>query len=250
MKSLFSIKPLKMTYLLVIIQLIYWTVLPSLAYPEFFSIDNLSFNFDSFNYLRLLKALGNSFFIFLCVGTINLIIMLPLAYFLVKNSSKGLKKLSILLYLPILSPILLPALGLYESFAKYDLLGTYAGVVLVQCSFLYPFMLKPIESSFSNNGFQCEKAARDLGESRWNIFIKITCPLVKDAVGFGFFLTLIGSFNDYIVTFLIGDTLIETVPTLLYPLMLSDNRALSTLSILIYTLPILLLVLFMKKKKL
>jgi ABC-type spermidine/putrescine transport system permease subunit II len=238
-----------MIYLLVIIQLLYWTLLPSLAYPEFFSIDSLSFNFDSFNYLRLVKALGNSFFIFLCVGATNLVVMLPLAYFLAKYNSNAIQRLSILLYLPILSPILLPTLGLYESFARYDLLGTYTGVILIQCSFLYPFMLKPIESSFLNNGFLYEKVARDLGESRWNTFVKIICPLVKDAVGFGFFLTLIGSFNDYIVTFLIGDTLIETVPTLLYPLMLSDNRALSTFSVLIYTFPILLLVLFMKKKK-
>lgn len=250
MKSLLSINILKITYLLIIVQLIYWSLLPSLAFPDFFSIRHLSFSFDSFDFIRLLKALKNSFIIFLSVGLINLLFMFPLAYFLAMNRSPGVKKLSILLYFPILSPILLPALGLYELFAKYELLGTYTGVVLVQCSFLFPFMLKPIESSFLNKGFLNEKIAKDLGESNLNILFKITAPLVKDAVGFGFFLTLIGSFNDYIVTFLVGDTLIETVPTLLYPLMLSDNRALSTLSILIYTLPILLLVLLMKKKKL
>lgn len=241
---------LKFIYILIIFQLIYWCLLPSVVYPDFFSFKYLSFELDSFSYLRLLNALKNSFFIFLCVGLINLIIMLPVAYFLASNNSVWIKRLSIILYLPILSPILLPALGLYEHFARLDMLGTYTGVILVQSSFLYPFMLKPIESSFLNNGFLYEKVAKDLGESRWNVFYKVTCPLVKNAVGFGLFLTLIGSFNDYIVTFLIGDTLIETVPTLLYPLMLSDNRALSTFSILIYTLPIFLLVLFMKKKKL
>ena len=251
MKGTKGIYILCLFYIVLIVQLVLWALSPRLVYPEIISDELLDFSFSEYSnlFIELLLGFRESFQILLGVIIVNLCTMIPIAYFLAKKDDPLLNKLSLLLYFPLMAPALLPALGLYGLFIDLDLLGTKLGIILVQSSFLYPYMLRPIEISLRESNFKYERIAYDIGEGRLRTFFKITLPNLINPISFGMFLTLVGSFNDYIVTFLIGDTQIKTLPIILYPLMLSDNRSSSSIAVIMYCIPIILLVLLINRSK-
>lgn len=236
-------------YLVLFFQLLYWSSFKQITFPD---LINESFSFlDSHVFLESIlsftPSLALSVEIFFYVFVLNLLFSLLVGHFIVKNNFP--KWFNLFFYLPVLAPAFLPSFGLYDLFLKYDLIGTKLGVVLGQSCILFPFMIRPIEVHLRNVNFRYEKMAYDLGESSFKTFFKITLPLLYPSILNGTFLTLIGSFNDYLITFLLGDAQIETLPVKILPLLNGDNRNLITISILTYLVPILLLTIFYKEDK-
>jgi putative spermidine/putrescine transport system permease protein len=141
----------------------------------------------------------------------------------------------------VLAPILLPSIGLYEFMYEINLIGSIYGIALAQCCVLYPYMLKPIEGLLTTEGFKSEVVARHFGASKSETFLKVTMPRIMRPLSQGAFFVFVGSFNDYIISFLLGDFKIKTLSVILYPLMQSDNRATSAMVIAIYTIPLVIL---------
>lgn len=242
-------KKISFFYLILFIQLLYWGALRQISYP--FLVNN---NFSIVPFQHLINSLGIIFpalllsiEIFFYVFILNLSLSLFIASYIVKNKIPNW--INLFFYLPVLAPAFLPAFGLYDLFIDYGLLGTKFGVVIGQSCILFPFMIRPIELHLRHLNFKYEKIAYDLGESIFATFRKVTLPLLFPSILTGTFLTLIGSFNDYLITFLIGDSQVETLPIKLLPLLSSDNRNLITISIITYLIPIILLTLFFKEDK-
>ena len=250
-KSKFLFKYINFFYLILLGHLGFWLLAPRIPYPHIIpeNIDVSGLialqNFDLF-----FTALLNTIIIAALVNIINLIFALPIALMLSKNENKLISIISGLLYIPLLAPILLPAFGLYEFFIRLDLIGTHLSVAMAQSTILFPYMLKPMENYLRNKGYFLEMVAADLGESKSNIFLKITLPGLMSPIMFGSFLCIIGSFNDYVVAFLVGDLNVSTLSVILYPLIQSDNRITSIVTILFYVGPLILMVLYMSKLKL
>lgn len=246
-----SLKIFNIFYLILFGHLAFWLLAPRIPYPliipETIDVSGLIElqNFDLF-----ISALLNSLIVAVLVVMITLIFAVPLALLLSQYQTKIGKTISGLLYIPILAPVLLPAFGLYEIFIRLDLLGTHLSIAIAQSTILFPYMLKPIENYLCNRGYYLENVAADLGESKLRTFIKITLPGLMPPILFGSFLCIIGSFNDYVIAFLIGDLTVSTLSVTLYPLIQSDNRITSIITILFYVGPLILLAIYSSKLKL
>jgi ABC-type spermidine/putrescine transport system permease subunit II len=166
--------------------------------------------------------------------------MLPLALLLTLGPKRPSPLLHFILYLPILSSALIPCFGLYEEFLKLSFIATPLGVSLAQSCFLYPYILRPLEIELKKDNYHRERSALDIGLSLPKIFFFVTLPKLKGSLFTGLFFVFFGSYNDYLIPFLIGDAQISTLPLELYPLIFSGDRALSTVFILIYLIPLLL----------
>lgn len=237
-------------YLILFGHLGFWLLAPRLPYPQLIpeTID-LANVLGGQNFELFFDGLVNSITVAALVIAINLIFALPIALLLTRHQSKTTNIISSLLYIPVLAPVLLPAFGLYELFIRTDIIGSYLSIAIAQSAILFPYMLKPIENFLRNRGNYMEQVAYDLGESRFHTFMKITLPPLIPAITFGGFLSFIGSFNDYLIAFLIGDLKINTLSVILYPLIQSDNRTTSIITILIYITPLILLVAFSTRLK-
>lgn len=240
-------KKIALFYIFLFAQLFYWLSFKQISFPKIISDKVYLVDLTDLlnNMISLLPAFFQSLEIFFYVLIINVIFAIWISINLVKFNIS--QKLSALFYLPILAPLFLLAFGLYDIFAYLNLLGSKMGIVLAQSCVLFPFMLRPIEISLRQRDFNYEKIAFDLGESKLNTFYKVTIPLLYSPIKLGAFLTLIGSFNDYLLTLLIGDTLIETLPVKVLPMFLGDNRSLIALSIIFYLIPILVLTILHKE---
>ena len=237
-------------YIILFLHLGFWLLAPRIPFPVIIpdTIDIPSL-IDLQNFRLFLSALTNSFIVAALVITINLLFALPIALLLTKNNNKYTALISSFLYIPLLAPVLLPAFGLYEIFIRTDIIGTYFAVAVAQSTIIFPYMLKPIENFLRNRGYHLEQVAHDLGENSIGCFYKVTLPSLASPIIFGSFLSFIGSFNDYIIALLIGDLSVSTLSVVLYPLIQSDNRITSIITILIYIAPLILLVIYSSRLK-
>ncbi len=246
----FVFRLLNIFYVILFVQLGFWLLAPRIPYPQIIP-DRFDFegllalqNFDLF-----FSALFSSLLVAMLVIIITMMFAMPLALLLTRHQSTTTRILSSLLYLPLLAPVLLPAFGLYEMFIRANIIGTHLSIAIAQSTILFPYMLKPIENFLKFRGYHLELVAADLGESGLNSFMKITLPALISPVIFGSFLVFIGSFNDYLIAFLIGDLQVSTLSVVLYPLIQSDNRITSIITILFYVAPLILLVVYSSRLK-
>ncbi len=241
-------KGLNVLYLFLFVQLFLWISTPRLAYPKIIP-ESISFSqaFKYINFTQITSSFVTSIQIaFICI-LFSILFCLPTSLFLAKLKGRTKFILSTLLYIPILAPLLLPSIGLYELMYQMNLIGSVYGIALAQCCVLYPYMLKPIEDYLSSEGFKPEITATSFGASKIEAFYKVTIPRIMLPLIQGSFFVFVGSFNDYIISFLLGDFQIKTLSVILYPLMQSDNRVTTTMIIAIYTLPLIIFYLLLKK---
>jgi spermidine/putrescine transport system permease protein len=223
-----------------------WLLLPSLSSLFlFFVLPTIVFFVYSFlvsrnyrvewaftleNYLKALTtrvywiALGNSLSIGLIVASVTTLVSYPFAYFLTYRMRRGR---NIVLFLVVVSLLgsylvrvyawktilgreglvnsLLIALGLIEHPLLF-LLYSKLAVVLTLVHVFLPFTLLPILSSLQNIPRELIDAARDLGSSPRQAFLRVTLPLSLTGVLSGFIYTFVLTSADYITPQLVGGT--------------------------------------------
>lgn len=208
---------------------------------------------DLFSNQTILSSFVNSILISFSTVAGTIIFAWPYAVTTYKYRQKQSmlsKTLETLAYLPLAIPILIPAFGLYEQLIKYQLIGGYLSLITTLTIFLFPYMFRSIYNEILQTGFLLEEQASTLGASRLSTFLTITCPRMTPSLFVGSVFVFSGSFNDYLLTYLIGDGEISTLALVVYPLMHSDDFALSCAAIILFIVPFILLILLIPKKQL
>ena len=141
---------------------------------------------------------------------------LPLAYFLTRYRFPGRNLLRSVILIPMIMPPFVGALGMKQFFGQYGSInmffvklglmdmnstidwfaGGFWGVVLLSTLHLYPIMYLNIVAALSNVDPSLEEAAENLGASRFNIFRRITLPLMMPGYFAGAILVFIWAFTD------------------------------------------------------
>ena len=158
----------------------------------------------------------NSFKIGVMVTLMTSIISLPLAYFLTRYRYPGRNLLRSVILIPMIMPPFVGALGMQKFFGQYGSInmllvklklmditetidwfeGGFWGVVLLSTLHLYPIMYLNIVAALANVDPSLEEAAENLGASRFQIFRKITLPLMMPGYFAGAILVFIWAFTD------------------------------------------------------
>lgn len=160
----------------------------------------------------------NSFKIGVMVTLMTSIISLPLAYFLTRYRYPARNLLRSIILIPMIMPPFVGALGMQKFFGQYGSInmlldklnliditktepidwfaGGFWGVVLLSTLHLYPIMYLNIVAALSNVDPSLEEAAENLGASRFQIFRRITLPLMMPGYFAGAILVFIWAFTD------------------------------------------------------
>ena len=158
----------------------------------------------------------NSLKIGVMVTLLTSIFSLPLAYFLTRFRFPGRNLLRSVVLIPMIMPPFVGALGMQKFFGKYGSInmllvemgmldmnnlidwfeGGFWGVVLLSTLHLYPIMYLNIVAALANVDPSLEEAAENLGASRFNIFRRITLPLMMPGYFAGAILVFIWAFTD------------------------------------------------------
>ena len=171
-------------------------------------------------YLRLVLAdpvlvhgLFKATLIAVSTTAVALILAVPLAVIAARYDFKGRALLSSLLLVPMVLPPFVGALGTRLLLARFgpltqlfgdasgkgvDWLGSLRsfGVVGVEALALYPIILLNLQAALANVDPMLERAAANLGATRWTVFWRVTFPLVRPGLFAGCTLVLIWSFTE------------------------------------------------------
>jgi putative spermidine/putrescine transport system permease protein len=97
---------------------------------------------------------------------------------------------------------------------------------------------------FANYDPEIEEQARTLGAGRWHVFRYVTLPAIYPGLLVGGMFAFIISWEQYILTLLIGSGRVITLPVLLFSFASSGNNAITAALSILFVAPSILILLF------
>lgn len=170
----------------------------------------------------LVSSMIQSFIVAITTTVISMIICIPAAYSIARFKYRGRK----MFMLSFLLTNAFPKLGIYTSIAvlfyKYQLMGTYTGVVIIHLINSMMFMVWLPASAFRSVHRQQEEAARDVGAGPIRTFFKVTLPMAVPGIAVATLYTFLGSMEEAQGTMLVGMARIQTMPVAMYGIVLDS----------------------------
>lgn len=157
--------------------------------------------FKSYNF----KTIMQSLFISLASTVICLLIAYPVAYIIARCKLKSKSALLLLFIVPMWVNFVLRInalkelfvfLGTYNKSNAWNIVNTIIGMVY---DFL-PFMILPIYTTIIKIDKSYLEAARDLGSTGAQAFIKVILPLSKAGIASGVSMVFLPSMTNYVVS--------------------------------------------------
>ena len=170
----------------------------------------------------LVSSMIQSFIVAITTTVISMLICIPAAYSIARFKYRGRK----MFMLSFLLTNAFPKLGIYTSIAvlfyKYQLMGTYTGVVIIHLINSMMFMVWLPASAFRSVHRQQEEAARDVGAGPIRTFFKVTLPMAVPGIAVATLYTFLGSMEEAQGTMLVGMARIQTMPVAMYGIVLDS----------------------------
>jgi iron(III) transport system permease protein len=161
------------------------------------------------------RILINSINIGLACVLVSTIIALPLAFLTVRYKFKGSALVRLCLFLPLVLPPFVAALGMRRLLARFgpvnlilldnsiitepiDFLGQSGiwGVAITQALHLFPILHLNLEAALKSLSPLSEDAAVNLGAKKYTILTKIILPMLQPAFFAGACIVFIAAFSD------------------------------------------------------
>lgn len=163
-------------------------------------------------------AIPNTILISVSVTILSALVCLPAAYAFARVRFVGRQ----FLLLSFLLTNAFPRFALYVAIAvvffRLHLIGTQFGVILIELLNTTLLMIWIPTAAFQGVERSLEEVAMDVGASRWQVFFRITVPLVFPAIASALLLTFVGTFYEAVAVILIGAPNVLTIPVIMYPL--------------------------------
>jgi putative spermidine/putrescine transport system permease protein len=178
------------------------------------------------DYKRIyIKLFGRTLFLSLLITSLTILLGYPIAYLLSTLPTKISNLLIILVLLPFWTSLLvrtsawiallqkegiindlLVAIGLISNDHRIVMIHNQIGTIVAMTHILLPFMILPLYSVMKTISPSYMRAARSLGGTRFNAFIRIYMPNSVPGIGAGAILVFILSIGYYITPELVGGT--------------------------------------------
>lgn len=121
-----------------------------------------------------------------------LLFALPVAYALSRYDFPGRLAFDTIVDIPIVLPALVTGVSILVFFQTpvgraiqdmgFQFIFTPAGIVLSQFIIISPYAVRTIKSALDSMDKRLEDVSRTLGWSKWQVFYKVTLPMVKNGI--------------------------------------------------------------------
>lgn len=159
-----------------------------------------------------LGALKNSFII-APVATIFATVLGTLAAIgITKSNFRGKMLFMSIIMSPMVTPIVIIAVGFYFFFAQLSLINSYLGLILAHTVLGIPFVVITVSATLRGYDNNYSKAAASLGASPFTVFRTVTFPLIAPGVISGALFAFATSFDEVVVTLFLASPKQRTLP--------------------------------------
>jgi putative spermidine/putrescine transport system permease protein len=173
-------------------------------------------------YARLLSEVDyrGAFLRSLYVAIVCTLISLPAgtlaALALARYQVRFLNTLQVYFLLPFTIPLIVSGIGMMLFFGSIGILGQLWPVGVATCVINLPFMIWAVSAGVNNLDPDLEHAAANCGAPPVQTFLTVTLPAVMPGVITGALLMFVLAFNEFIVSLLLTDARIVTLPVSIY----------------------------------
>ncbi|MFN8721512.1 MAG: ABC transporter permease [Rhodospirillales bacterium] len=164
------------------------------------------------------EAISISLAIAFTATTLSALICWPAAYAFARLRFPGRQPLLMAFLAAQAFPKFALFIAIAVVFLRFDLVGTFWGVVLVQLVNTLLFMIWIPTAAFRAIPPALEEAALDLGASRLRVFIEVTLPQAAPALAASYILAFVGTLFEVDASLLIGAPTIRPMPILMLSL--------------------------------
>ena len=165
----------------------------------------------------LKRAAWNSVLIAIIATAFSTLLAVPAALALERGRRFfGRGSAEALIALPLVAPEIVTAISTLVFFSAINLQLGIANVAIAHIVFCIPFAILPIRARLREMSMDVEDAARDLYASEWEVFRRVTLPLILPGVVAGAILAFIVSLDDFLITMMVAGAGSTTLPVYLY----------------------------------
>jgi spermidine/putrescine transport system permease protein len=145
---------------------------------------------------------------------------------------------ALLITMPLVLPEILMGMSLLLLFVSTGIQLSLFTVTLAHITFCVSYVALVVQSRLQDFDFQIVDAARDLGATRTQAFVKVVLPLLAPGILAGGLLAFTLSVDDFVVTFFVKGPGADTLPVVIYSMIKKSREfpvinALSTLLLVI-----------------
>ena len=191
-----------------------------------------------FTDLYYLEIFGRTILLGAIVTTMTLLVGYPLAYFLARTKSRWRSWLTILVVFPLLLNLVVRTFGWIALLANRGLINetlisvgliegplrlmfNFTGLLIGLTHIFLPFMVLLLVSAIQTIDHSVEEAARVLGASWSETFLKVTLPLSTPGILSGSILVFVLTISALVTPRLLGGPTYKVMSTLIYEQFLS-----------------------------
>ena len=129
---------------------------------------------------------------------------------------KLLKRIQMVLLLPLMVPHIIIAIGLFFVLANIDLINTLTGLIVANTMLTLPFVIVTALAGLHNFDINQEKVARSLGCNRFKAFMLVTLPQIKGSVISGMLFAFTIAVDEVIIAIFISGGLNTTLTKIMF----------------------------------
>lgn len=184
---------------------------------------------------RWLVPTLNSFVIATATMLLTLGLVIPASFALVRHQFRGKSAVNLLLMAPMIVPLVVSALGYYNTLGRLGLAGTHAGVILAHTALSVPVAMLAISAALKGFDANLERAAMSSGAGPLRTFWWVTMPVLRPGILVGALFAFLHSFDETVVALFIAGRKASTLPKKMFEsVRLETDPVISVVSTLLF----------------
>ncbi|PTM93604.1 ABC transporter permease [Mycoplana dimorpha] len=161
-------------------------------------------------------ALMNSLVVAFAAAILATVIGTAAALALHANRFPGKPIVMGLLLSPMVTPVIVLAVGMYMVFSGWGLVATRLGLVFAHTVLAIPFVVVSVLASSRMVNPSLVPASLGLGAGHWFTFRRVTLPLIMPGVLSGAVFAFITSWDEVVIALFLADAQTRTVPIMIW----------------------------------
>lgn len=159
-----------------------------------------------------LRGLKNSLFIGVCATVLATALGTAAALGLHTSSIPGRRAIMALLISPMVTPVIIVAVGVFFFYSSIGLNQTYIGLILSHAVLGAPFVVITVTASLAGLDPTFVRAAASLGANAWVRFRRVQLPLIAPGITTGALFAFAASFDEVVVVLFMASLEQRTIP--------------------------------------
>lgn len=153
---------------------------------------------------RITDSALNSFVVGVASSFLATLLATLAAWGLARHRVPGARAIEALLFMPLAVSYLVIGVGLLVAFTAAGVGKSLTAVGIGHVVLNLPLAFAVVYGQFDRDQARFEQAARDLGASETQVFLRVTVPMLRPAILGAFLLSLTFSWDEFIVAFLLS----------------------------------------------